>query len=69
MITLLVLVPILFVFLVLHLVFRALTLPFRLGRRRQGYGLGHRHRHGFGGSLLSIAALFALDRLFNNRRF
>ena len=58
------------------LVVRLVTLPFRIARRaRRGFGYGyggygyrrHRHHH-FGGGLLSLLGLFALDQFFNNRR-
>lgn len=67
MLTLFVLVPLVVAALVVSTVVRVLVRPF--GYRRVGYGLGRRRRHGFGGTILSILALVALDRMFTGRRF
>ena len=77
MITLFILTPIILLIVLLSVVVRVITLPFRLARPRRwngGYGLGtpyrygYRRRHRFGG-VGTVLALFALDRLFSNRRF
>lgn len=64
---------ILFIVLI-SVVLRLITLPFRLGRRRRFYGdnpyrYGCRRHHGVLGSVLPILALVAFDRLFTGRRF
>jgi hypothetical protein len=61
-----VMVHLLVTFVVLYLILRLVTRPFR-HRYRHGYGYGCRHRRGFGGGLLSILALVALDHLMDRR--
>ncbi|ADW70758.1 hypothetical protein [Granulicella tundricola] len=64
------------ILLVIHVV-RLFTRPFRYRSYRQPFGYGGygnyggygRRRHGLGGSLFSILALVALDRIFTGRRF
>lgn len=74
MLTLFVLIPIVLAALAVSIVVRVLVrlfIPFR----RRGYGnrfggpFGYGRRSGLGGSLMSILALVALDRIFTSRRF
>ncbi len=73
MLTLFVIVPIVLAALVISVVVRVITGVLGLGRRRHfgryNGGFGYGRRSGLGGSLLSILALVALDRLFTSRRF
>jgi hypothetical protein len=68
----------LIVFLVIvSVIVRLVTAPFRHGYRRRYYGYndgyynpyryGCRHRHGIVGAWLPILALVALDRIFTRR--
>jgi len=69
MLTLFVLVPLVLAALIVSSIVRLLVRPFGYRHRGYGAGFGRRRRHGFGGALLSILALVALDRLFTGRRF
>jgi hypothetical protein len=62
---------------VLSVLLRVVFLPFRIARRfptrygygRPGWGYGRRHRGFRLGGLGTLLTLFAIDRLFNHRRF
>lgn len=73
MLSLFVLIPLILAAVVVSIIVRIVLGLF--GVRRRGYrgryngGFGYGRRRGLGGSLLSILALVALDRLFTSRRF
>ena len=63
------LIPVLIAAFLVTRIARRLTRPFRpYGTRYNPYGYTRRRRHGFGGGILTILGLVALDHLFHNRR-